>query len=308
MSVEEVAALWSNILRKIRSNKVHQAGTVGRYRVAAIDMSGSGNSNKISCDLCHNNVHKVVFSYTIGQKPHIFLGLEPVQPGEGETIAAERLLEWIHAETGNWIDVFALDGLYKAPFINKAVDLGYHVVIRTEEERLNIIEDAKNLYSQMPPKKVGVDPERLYEYKIWDEEGFSSWSEVNIPLRVLQIEQRHIREETTSLYWIITTLPSQRADTLLVKEMAHCRWNIENNAFHNLKTYYDFEHVLCHEENAVVVALWFKIIAFSLLMLFLHRYLFHLAKQLEDRKIMVVHLIHILDRSLALPITHPPPY
>jgi len=301
---DELKALWGKLLHKIRRNKVYQSGTIGGYRVAAIDMTGTGHSEKLSCSLCHGNIHKVVFSYIIGADPHIFLGLEVQKPGEGETSAAQRLLQWIHQTVGNWIDIFAVDALYKAPFINAAIELGYHVVIRTEEVRLKIIEDAIGLFSQREPDITGVDPDRLYQYKIWDSYGFTTWTEVNVPLRVLQVEELHIKEGTISRYWIITTLQPQHADTLTVKEIAHCRWHIENNAFHNMKTYWHLNHTLCHQDNAFLNALWFRIIAYSLFMLFFFRHLFHLAAQLRVKKIMLVHLIPILERSLALPL-HP---
>lgn len=130
---QEMKDLWAKKLREIKRNKVHRSGTVGGYRVPAIDMSCVMSSDKISCRLCHDNIHKIVFGYMVGKKPHIFLGLEAMSPGEGETIAAERLITWIYETVGNWLQVLTVDGLYKAPFINRAKELGYEVVVKSDE-------------------------------------------------------------------------------------------------------------------------------------------------------------------------------
>jgi len=298
---EELKSLWASILKELRRKKLHIKGSVGNLRVAALDMTGVGSSREIRCGLCHGSrkkTHKVVFGYMVGEKPHIFLGLEAMRPGEGEVEAAGRLLEWIHETTGNWIEVFVLDGLYKVPFIRKLRELGHHAVIRTEEIRLNIIQQAFDLYNVKPPTITELTEDGLHQRLIWD--GFEvQIPDLDQPLRVVQIETRY--EGASEIYWIITTLPSQRADAALIKTIARCRWHIENNAYHNLKTYWHFEHTLCHEEDATLAALWFRIMAFSFFMLFFYRHLFQLAQLLRKRKIMLVHLVPILERSLCLP-------
>ena len=300
---EELKKLWGSILKTLRKKKVHKEGTVGNLRAAALDMTGVGNSKKISCGLCHGSgkkTHKVVFGYVIGRQPHVFLGLEAMRPGEGEVEAAGRLAEWIHETTGNWIDVFALDGLYKLPFIRKLRELGYHTVIRTEEVRLNIIRQAIRTYNDQLPVIVEQSDDLSYELNVWD--GFEiQVPELDVPLRVLEVAKNYVLEGVSEVYWIITTLPSQRANAALVKEIAHCRWHIENNAYHNLKTYWYFKHTFCHKEDASLTTLWFRIIAFSFFMLFIYRHLFQLAQLLRERKIMMVHLVPMLERSLCIP-------
>lgn len=299
---EDLQRLWGGVLQAARRKKVHEKGTIGSLRVASLDMTTHGSSCKIKCDLCHGEsklTHKITFGYLLGEKPHMFLGAEVQKPNEGELDASRRLLRWIYKTTGNWIDVLTLDGLYKYSFIKDAKELGYDVVVKTEEERLLAIQQAEEIIKdQLNPNLEFTN--KPYKYTVWDcpniqVDGF------DFPLRVLRVFQYNIREQTESFYWVITTLPPDKASTRNVCRIVRCRWHIENNAYHNSKTYWFFNHTLAHSSRSTINAIWLHIITFSFFMLFFYRHLFHLAKMLRDKKIMMVHLIPILERSLAAP-------
>ena len=51
--------------------------------------------------------------------------------------------------------------------------------------------------------------------------------------------------------------------------MMHKRWDIEENAFHQLKTYYHADHCYCHE--AVEVIFLLMLIAFNIREMYLYR-------------------------------------
>ena len=55
----------------------------------------------------------------------------------------------------------------------------------------------------------------------------------------------------------------------LLWQMMHKRWDIEENAFHQLKTYYHADHCYCH--SAVEVIFLLMLIAFNMRELYLYR-------------------------------------
>ena len=50
-------------------------------------------------------------------------------------------------------------------------------------------------------------------------------------------------KETERFMWLVTTL--EAADYRVLWEMMHRRWDIEENGFHQLKTYYHAKHCYC---------------------------------------------------------------
>ena len=52
-------------------------------------------------------------------------------------------------------------------------------------------------------------------------------------------------KETERFMWLVTTL--EAADYRVLWEMMHRRWDIEENGFHQLKTYYHAKHCYCRD-------------------------------------------------------------
>jgi len=73
--------------------------------------------------------------------------------------------------------------------------------------------------------------------------------------------------EESRCMWLVTTLMT--TDYKILWKMMHKRWDIENNAFHQLKTYYHAKHCYCH--SAVEVIFILLMIAFNIRELFLFR-------------------------------------
>lgn len=67
--------------------------------------------------------------------------------------------------------------------------------------------------------------------------------------------------------WLVTTLES--ADYKTLWQMMHKRWDIEENAFHQLKTYYHAKHCYC--KNAVETVFYLMILGFNMRELYLYR-------------------------------------
>ncbi len=66
---------------------------------------------------------------------------------------------------------------------------------------------------------------------------------------------------------MVTTL--EAADYRTIWQMMHKRWDIEENAFHQLKTYYHAGHCYCHAGTEVILLL--MILAFNMRELYLYR-------------------------------------
>lgn len=65
----------------------------------------------------------------------------------------------------------------------------------------------------------------------------------------------------------MTTL--EEAGYEVLWEMMNRRWDIEENGFHQLKTYYHAKHCYCHEATEVIFYL--QIIGFNMRELYLYR-------------------------------------
>ena len=70
----------------------------------------------------------------------------------------------------------------------------------------------------------------------------------NCPYR-LQVVRYHESwqengKEAERWIWLVTTLEETAPPVLW--EMMNCRWDIEENGFHQLKTYYHAKHCYCH--------------------------------------------------------------
>lgn len=88
-------------------------------------------------------------------------------------------------------------------------------------------------------------------------------------LRVVRYHERWEEKgkEESSWMWIATTL--ETADYRTLWGMMHRRWDIEENGFHQLKTYYHVKHCYCH--LAVEVIFNLMVIGFNMRELYLYR-------------------------------------
>ena len=74
-------------------------------------------------------------------------------------------------------------------------------------------------------------------------------------------------KETELFMWLVTTL--EAADYRVLWEMMHRRWDIEENGFHQLKTYYHAKHCYCRDAVETIFNL--IIIGFNVRELYLYR-------------------------------------
>ncbi|MFH1665587.1 MAG: hypothetical protein ABIA77_05535 [Candidatus Omnitrophota bacterium] len=124
---------------RLKRNKVLRTDLP--FRFAAVDGHELFASRSRCCAGCSTRTitingeevteyyHRVVVCYLIGFKIPLPLDVEPVLPGEGEVIAAKRLLERVFCKYPRFFDVVVGDALYmEAPFINFCLLHRKHVI------------------------------------------------------------------------------------------------------------------------------------------------------------------------------------
>lgn len=220
--------------------------------------------------------HRGVVCHLIGFDMAVPLDVEMIRPGEGEVIAAKRLLERVIGHYGRFFDAVTGDALYlEAPFFNFCVEHGKHVVAVIKGEHRALLQDAQGLFADMKP---GVWNEPRRQIQFWDAEGFTSAEGVEVALRVLRCEESTTKRRRIAKQWIqtvedhhwwwATTIPISQLSSRQLWEAGHRRWDIENDLFNTLSSYWAMDHCFKHEPTAIVNFVLTLFIAFVLLQSF----------------------------------------
>lgn len=301
-NLDHLAQCHDQFLAKFKQNRGPQKGNIDGWRVAAIDGTELFSSTSRNCSDCLRRkiksgeteyFHRAVFVQKVGGDPRIIYGIEHLKPrdgaekGEGEITGAIRLLENIKHH-GKLIDILTLDALYaKANFINQALDHGMDVVIRMKEERRLIMKEARSRFDHRPPDvewKAEDNDGNPVKVKAWDEGKFESWKQVNAPLRMVKM----IRETEKTIIvggqevdkvevierWVVTTCPNS-VSTETISKIATARWDIENNGFHDLKTFWHLNHPYVHDPTAIEAWVAILILAVNMVYSFVYMHLHH---------------------------------
>ena len=184
------------------------------------------------------------------------------------TIGGKRLIERLKKRHGHFADVIVADALYlNAPFINILKENGLEGVIRLKDERRMIFQDAERLFKQDEGKKASFWKGKK-KIEVWDLSGFEMEG-CPYKLRVVRYYEqwKENGKETERFMWLVTTL--EAADYRVLWEMMHRRWDIEENGFHQLKTYYHAKHCYCRDAVETIFNL--IIIGFNVRELYLYR-------------------------------------
>jgi len=238
------------------------------------------------------------------------LDVEMLRPGEGEIIAAKRLLERVLESYGRFFDAVIGDALYfEAPFFNFCIDHGKHVVAVLKGDRRALLQDAQGLFSDMQPR-LWEEPRRVTQ--VWDAEGFSSAEGIKARLRVLHAYETITKREQLGMEWIetveehhwwwATTLSRLQLPSRQLWEVGHRRWDIENDLFNTLSAHWSLDHCFKHEPKAIVNFILTLFIAFVLLQSFYLRNL----KPPRRNYLTLIALGDELYVSLSTTLTHAP--
>lgn len=278
---EETKGILTDTVSRIRKNGVLRGGTIGGYVTAAIDGVELFCSRKKSCEKCLSRktasgeveyFHKSIVCATVGSNPHLILGMDMLGPrdgaekDEGELTGGKRLIETLYRQHGHFADVIVADALYlNAPFLKIVRGCHMDAVIRMKEERRLIYQDAKKLFESGEGRK-----ETFYRegktIDCWDLDGFEMEG-FEEELRVVKYRERNKKTGEEKWVWLATT--GKEINYKILWKMMHKRWDIEENAFHQLKTYYHAKHCYCH--GAVDVIFTMMLIAFNIREMYLYR-------------------------------------
>jgi hypothetical protein len=242
--------------------------------------------------------HRYVSVQLVGRDFQMALDVEPMRPGEDEIAAALRLLDRVLARYPRAFDVIAGDALYAdSRMFNYALRQGKDMIAVLKDERRELLVDAVGLFERMVPQQV---QNRYGQGRVWDAEGFTSWSSVQAPVRVVRSQEtRCVRrqldgqiEQLHSEWMWVTTLPSVRASSRAVQDLGHGRWKIENQGFNELANQWHADHVYKHDPQAMLV-LWL------LVMVCLNVFLAFYQRNLKPAARQVASMLHIARQIAA---------
>jgi hypothetical protein len=290
-SLEDQRALLTSLgQRAWRAKTIH--GRRGEtYRVVAVDGHELWASRARCCAECLSRevtvknetvreyYHRVVVAQWVGVTPPAIVDLERIRPGEGEVVAARRVVTRLLGSVGRLVDVITADALYlEAPFIETVLATGKHVVVVMKQEARDLYQDAERLRALQPPR-VRADGARTT--RLWDLPDLESFATLRRRMRVVWAEEQTVRQrrvggekrevvETGEWIWV-TDLPSVAVSAAKIQQWGHDRWDLENRGFNELATLWHMDHCFVHEPPALEALLLALSAAFLLTDLFYER-------------------------------------
>ena len=315
VDLSNVRDMHDHIIKTVVKNKIFRNGTIDGLKVVAVDGVELFDSTNKCCNNCLTRIdnqkvthyfHRAVVCATVGSDPHIILGHEALEPkkddsdkDEGEITGGKRLIKKLHHKFHHFADIVVADALYcKASWIKEILSIDMDAVVRVKDERLHIVKDALGLF-----KSRGCDKEWVIKtgnqnktiVKAWDEDGFEM-NGLDIKVRFMKfLEEIHTGDKVEiKEAWIITTSKVLPIETIW--KIMHKRWDIENNAFHQLKTGWHLGHCFLHDSTGIEAVLMLIIIAFNLMQL----YFFRCIRGFRKKRLLQIDIIEDLKDEMLL--------
>jgi Transposase DDE domain len=219
--------------------------------------------------------HRGVVAHLIGFALPIVLDIEMIRPGEGEIVAARRLLERLLKRYARFFDAVQGDAIYwEAPLFELCRKHGKHLLAVLKDNNPALLADAKAVLTG-PPDLVRQENERLIRY--WDQEEFTSGAS-KTPVRVLRTEETWKRreriagqwvpsEQTTDWFWG-ASIPQSLMPARQLAQAGHQRWSIENRIFNTLGAHWGLDHCFHHDPAAILNFILILFIAHTLVACF----------------------------------------
>jgi hypothetical protein len=203
---------------------------------------------------------------------NLLLDIEPTN-GKGKEIPTTRiLLDRVFDEYGDgFVDIFLLDGLYAdKKTINQVVSRKSHILIKTIETSLSIIQDADGLFTHQEQFEgveytKGFDVDRLCEYEVWSCDSFQ-FPGVKKSMKVAHVKESYTKKDRHEDFWVLCT--DESLTGLQMRELGHIRWHIENNGFKQLDEQTNCDHVYTHDAHTFEALMLSMFIGWNLLLLF----------------------------------------
>ncbi len=275
-SVAGLEAMLVQVNRRLKRNKVFEAGRVQGRIVAALDGIETISSYSRCCDACRERrvqvrkagvkveqvqyYHRAVGCQIVSSPVKSLVAIEWLQPKEGEEEAALRLLGRLPDLYGSRLfDILLMDALYAhTAVLNVAEKIGWDVVISLKQNQPDLYRSALRLFAQREADTSCTEQHggKSYQVQLWDTEGLPFSGEDPRLVRVVRSEETvtetHYREgqrkaEESSHEWLwITTLDPRVFSAIQVRRLGHDRWKLENNGWNDLTQHWAFKHGFLH--------------------------------------------------------------
>ncbi len=180
-----------------------------------------------------------------------------------------------------FVDVMLGDGLYlNAPYFNLCLqELHCDALVKTDDTRRNIIKDAMGLFAHADKfgedivQWEGIDIERLRSYRGMMASGFTL-DGVDAPLSVAWVREEDIRTGESYEFWVVASSKYLRQPLYgeEMRELAHWRWDTENDGFKALNQHVHTKRIYSHDSHASEAILLILFLIFNLLGIYLHYY------------------------------------
>lgn len=318
-SMEELRSLVAHHHRRAWRNKGVKGRPGERRRVVAMDAHELWASEARCCDQCLQRVvqkknhtvtqyyHRVVVAQWIGVKPPGILDVTLVRPGEGEVVAARRLLQRILRVYDRLIDVISADAIYlEAPFLNDVLEAKKHFVVVLKQENRDLYQDAEKLRTLKEPKVISGEGKTS---RIWDLEGLTTFSTLGRVVRVVWAEERKTfvrivggkrQQVTEDSTWVwVTDLSCEEASAPTIQRMGHDRWDVENRGFNERVQHWDMDHCFVHDPTAIEMFLLTLAVAFLTTYLFYEHNLKEPLRRFLSRLALAARLLEDLPSTLG---------
>lgn len=276
-NLDPLEAMLVDINRRLKRSKAFDEGRIQGRLVAALDGIEILSSFSRHCDQCLERrvilkdqagrkieqtqyYHRAVGCQMVHSTVKPFLAIEWLQPGEGESTAALRLLRRLPDLYGSrFFDILLLDALYaQSPVLGLIQEVGWDVVISLKQNVHELHQSAVLLFAHRPPDSVFTEKRdhKTYQVQLWDTEGLPFTADDPQLVRVVRseevLERYRYRQRERTLHsthhewqWI-TTLETQAFPAATIRQLGHSRWKNENNGWMDLTKHWALKHGFLH--------------------------------------------------------------
>ncbi|WP_244893385.1 transposase [Ferroacidibacillus organovorans] len=176
-----------------------------------------------------------------------------------------------------------------------------------KEERRLIMQDAKGLFDARPADEEWIEQGghgRRMTVQAWDEANLESWPQVRVPMRMVKAvyteemwivmggKKQRVTEVTER--WMATTCDAKVVPARTLARIMAARWDIENQGFHDLKTYWHMDHAFVHDPVAIRAWLGILMVTVNLFYTFVYGHLHHF----RERKIPLTEVVEEMKEEV----------
>jgi hypothetical protein len=210
--------------------------------------------------------HRAVVFMLAGPSFFFLMDFEILRPKEDEGTAALRLISRVMEQHPRSFDILLGDGLYPQARLFKLLRRhGKHALVVLKDERRDILKDARALFGPKPKLTYCRDSVR---YQCWDVEDLESWDSYPEKVRLVRSietttirkkkDKKWIKQEATTEWVWVTTIPSSEVPTGDIVLFGHERWRIENEGFNELSNQWHADHYF-HHHPVSITAFWLSL-------------------------------------------------